>query len=75
MSLLEAAWAWQTEVVTSTEARPWWERMVEVSAESDKEQGPTALDPGEKLAALLRLAAHLPVRYSDELEYPVFGKR
>lgn len=65
----------QTEVMTSAEARPWWERMVEASMKSDKEKGPSALDPGDKLAALLRLASHLPVRHSNELEYPVFGKR
>lgn len=49
--------------------------MVAASAESDKDRGPRTLDPGEKLAALLRLTAHLPVRYSDELEFPPFGKR
>lgn len=55
--------------------RQWWQRMVEASAKSDADPGANPLDPGEKLAALLRLAMSLPRSYSQELEYPPFPNR
>ena len=49
--------------------------MVEASAKSDQDRGPTPLDPGEKLVSLLDMAMHLPRSYSDDLEYPPFPHR
>ena len=49
--------------------------MVAASAESDRDGGPSPLTPGEKLESLLHLAAHLPARYTDDLQYPPFHRR
>ncbi|MCY3849739.1 MAG: hypothetical protein OXF75_02915 [Acidimicrobiaceae bacterium] len=49
--------------------------MVEASAESDRQKGPNPLSPGEKLESLLHLAAYLPSRHSEDLEFPPFGRR
>ena len=49
--------------------------MVEASAESDNEVGPSPLTPGEKLESLLHLAAHLPATYTEDLQYPPFHQR
>lgn len=49
--------------------------MVDASAESDYDIGPSPLTPGEKLESLLHLAAHLPASYTDDLQYPPFHRR
>ncbi len=49
--------------------------MVEASAESDGDVGPSPLTPGEKLESLLHLSAHLPAKYTDDLQYPPFHRR
>lgn len=49
--------------------------MVEASAESDKDKGPNPLSPGEKLESLLHLAAFLPSRYREDLEFPPLSQR
>lgn len=44
--------------------------MVAISAETDLDEGPDPLTPGEKLESLLHLAARLPATYSEDLQYP-----
>ncbi|MCY3860838.1 MAG: hypothetical protein OXG34_17200 [bacterium] len=55
--------------------KPWWQRMVETSTETDNDMGTAPLSPGEKLESLLHLAAFLPSRYSEHLEFPPFSQR
>ncbi|MCY4104614.1 MAG: hypothetical protein OXG55_15360 [bacterium] len=49
--------------------------MVETSTETDNDMGTAPLSPGEKLESLLHLAAFLPSRYSEHLEFPPFSQR
>ena len=66
---------WHTGSMAEGSERLWWQRMVEASAESDKDRGADPLEPGEKLVALLGLAMSLPRSYRPELEYPPFPAR